>query len=556
MPRRSKVQIAIDCGLAPGMKPTAFQIRQSKELTRTNAAIASTSNIPKNKAPKVKIPQPTSTPFPSQSRLPPSSSALKPSSKPRSNQINQDIESEDLEITEPANNPRFTTNDLDHLLGLMALQENQDCLFGSGSITAVDGMTRSGCWETLGTLMNVYHNDQNKKSSSHAMNKMRLTGDEMMKRWNRIKKRYVDTKKYFENSTGTGILDQDLAKGIDTTEKKKELMCPRYEVIHEIIGHKANITAHSILDTARPPRRSIQSEGQIDLNSVIDPSLNASYHSQGDCLDQDSDQYPEHPEPEPSSGQRQPSIHLEAHGRDFLSSSDLALDDPTPEPEKQEPSGCHQSDRRSSSPDLPNIESPISEGEVGETQKADQPTSNSNYLDPPQSIKKASRLAIKRKRGDEGAGGRPMRPLPSVNPNPGRHKAPAAAMIKDRDESRFKYFDRKMDEKKRYESDASQTQARIAEEALKWDKEKYQNNLQETSRCESSKSQMQSDLADKNLNWERERFDKENARLVEAEKVRVESERIQTRREVMQACQMKGMSVQEMKDYMDLLFAK
>lgn len=113
-----------------------------------------------------------------------------------------------------------------------------------------------------------------------------------------------------------------------------------------------------------------------------------------------------------------------------------------------------------------------------------------------------------------------------------------------------------MDEKKRYESDASQTQARIAKEALKWDKEKYQNNLQETSRCESSKSQMQSDLADKNLNWERERFDKENARLVEAEKVRVESERIQTRREVMQACQMKGMSVQEMKDYMDLLFAK
>lgn len=107
-------------------------------------------------------------------------------------------DSEDLEMNERTNSPRFNNDDLDHLLGLMAMQENQDCRFGSGSITSVDGMTRGGCWETLATLMNVYHNDQNKKSSITALNQMKLTGDEMMKRWNRIKRRYMDTKKYFD----------------------------------------------------------------------------------------------------------------------------------------------------------------------------------------------------------------------------------------------------------------------------------------------------------------------------------------------------------------------
>lgn len=557
MPRRSRAQIALDCGLSPGVKPSALQIRQSKELARARESSANTSNVQHQKIPKLKVPTSTSTTIATHSRLTTPSTSSKTSSKPISNPINLIHESDDLEVNKPANNPRFSPNDLDHLLELMGIQENQNCLFGSGSITAVDGMTRAGCWETLATLMNVYHNDANKKSSSNAVNKMKLTGDEMMKRWNRIKKRYQDTKKYFEKSTGTGLLDHDLAKGIDTTEKKKEAMCPRFEVIHEIIGHKSNITAHSILDTARQePLPRTTDEDVINPLSVIDPSLQADAHDRG--LDLHTQPNQGHVIESPTFSPAPPArnLHFDHESKDWLSSSDLALDLPSPKPQSPERSPNDDPNVRLSSPEVPMLPSTNSERALLRSLSPVEPNQNSNHQDGPPTIRQAARAAMKRKRGTDPVGSRLMKPLPSVNPTPGRHKAPGAALIKDRDETRFKYFDRKMEEKKKAESDVVQTQANIAAEALKWEKEKYENDRLESSRAESSKTQIQKDLANNSLNWEREKFTQENVRLVKAEEARVETERINTRREVMQACQMKGMSVQEMKDYMDLLFAK
>lgn len=98
--------------------------------------------------------------------------------------------------------------------------------------------------------------------------------------------------------------------------------------------------------------------------------------------------------------------------------------------------------------------------------------------------------------------------------------------------------------------------SKIAEGVLKWDQEKYQHECAEASRAETSKSKMDINMADKNIDWEREKFNQENLRMVKAEEAWVETKRINTLREVMQACQIKGMSVQEMKEYMELLFSK
>lgn len=49
---------------------------------------------------------------------------------------------------------------------------------------------------------------------------------------------------------------------------------------------------------------------------------------------------------------------------------------------------------------------------------------------------------------------------------------------------------------------------------------------------------------------------KDDLRLTKAEDDRLEQERIKTRREVMESCQVKGMSIQEIKEFMEVLFAK
>ncbi|EGG04254.1 uncharacterized protein MELLADRAFT_89469 [Melampsora larici-populina 98AG31] len=586
MPRRSQDQIAADCGLAPGQKPTALQICQSKEISKQREASASTSKsqppkLPKLKVPqstatastsksqppklpKVQVPQSTATTVASHSNLTVGSSSFKPPLKPKSKVVKNQINLEEIEVKDPVNGPRFDLNDLDHLLNLMSMQENQDCLFGSGSITAVDGTSRTGCWETLAALMNVYHNDRHKKSSANANNKMRLTGEEMSKRWRRIKDKYLDTKRYFDKSTGTGLLDKDIAKGLDTAEKKKEYMCPRYDVIHEIFGHKANVTPHAILDTARPTQISIPTLDQINEDVVIDPTLDAEYHYKSNDFEIQPEYHHEYPHQSPPP--RRTTVNLKDNIDDMASSQVLGIQLQSTTPGSKQLSPAHDSDLRYSTPDLPNPISPTPDlpNPISPTPDLPDPLSPTPDLPDPisanedgaQSIRKATRTATKRKRGAESVANRPMKPLPLVDPNPGRHKAPAATIVKDRDQKCFDFFDKKTEEKKKAGSDLIEAQGKIAGDALKWDKEKYQNECKQAEKAESSKAKIASELADKNINWEREKFNKEDSRLVKAEEARVEAERIKTRREVMESCQLKNMSVQEMKAYMDLLFEK
>lgn len=574
MPRRSKDQIAADCGLLPGEKPTPLQIRQSKEISRAREALASTYKPQPPNRPKVKVPQSKQPIVPSQSKQPvdatqtnqslvttKSKQALKAIGK----SMNKENESEETEVKETTyNSPRFDNDDLDHLLGLMGMQENQDCLFGSGSITAVDGTTRAGCWETLATLMNVYHNNRHKKSSASASNRMKLNGPGMMKRWRTIKEKYVETKRYFDMCTGSGLLDQDYEKGIDTSEKKKEIMCPRYQSIHDIYGHKANITPHAILDTVQSKDLSIPTHHPIPENSVIDPNLDANFKTDSQGIDVAPQMYLKDQSQTSSEPHLNALMDSDSKEGNQLSSrgSDDGLETPLPDLEHNEEQANYfrfstpdLPFAKSPSPDRPHPRSPTPDETQPESPNAETELQRTNE-NGVQSIRQATRTAKKLRRGAEPVANRPMKPLPAVDSNPGRRKAPISTLVKDRDEKRFEFFDRKTQEKKLNEEHQIQSQSNIATNALNWDKQKYHEARVDSQTADTKKIQLESKLADKNINWERERFNTENSRLVQAEAARVEQERIKTRREVMESCQVKGMSIQEIKEYMDLLFSK
>lgn len=583
MQRRSRDQIAADCGLLPGEKPTPLQIRQSKEIARAPDAGGSTSKPQAPKRPKIKVPHSIPTVVSSQSipNIHPSQSnptidatnsnptiftnQSKPYVQPKVNRMNKEIESEEKENKETAyNNPRFDNDDLDHLLGLMAMQENQDCLFGSGSITAVDGTTRAGCCEILATLMNVFHNNRNKKSSAHATNRMKLNGPGMMKRWRNIKDKYIETKQYFDLCTGSGLLDKDYEKGIDTSEKKKEQMCPRFQMIHEIYGHKANITPHAILDTVQSKDLSIHSHNETQDDLMIDPNLNAKYYYKQTQMGLGTPNNLEDRSGDRSQPQLDYLIQGEGNQLDRLSSrsSESGHQSPLPDLDRNED---QENYLRFSTPDLPSPKSPTADLPDPKSislelphQKSPTPESDlqSANEDGAQSIRKATRTARKKKQGAEPVSNRVMKPLPAVDPNPGRRKAPVSALVKERDEKRFALFDRKAEEKKQHEEIQIRSQGNIAQNALDWDKEKYESARVDSQRADIKKAQLESELVDQNINWEREKFNQENSRLFQAEKDRTEQQRIKTRREVMESCQVKGMSIQDIKQYMDLLFAE
>lgn len=582
MPRRTKKQIEADCGLLPGQKPTALQIRESKELAKGREVVASTSKAQGSKEPKIKSCQTKPPRIGCQSKLVGNAAKARSNLSTQSNVVSNSAKPasiigaqtkslatstqpalkqkptrtdepplEDVECKEGVYvSPRLDENDFDYLLKLMAKKENQDSLFGSGSLTNVDGMTRAGCWETLATLVNVYHNDHNRQASTDSQNKMKLGGSEMMKRWKRIKDQYVETKRYFDTRTGTGLLDRDYENGIDSTEKKKNLMCPRYETIDEIYGHKSNISPHATIDTARSNAISIPSHDPKEEDPTIDPNLEAEYHytrAEVDLEDHNdhhsSSQIQSSPHPEPP-------INFEATEGVILSS--------------QSPEGgmfleLEQTEEvenyfRHSTPDLPTPKAPTPEPNSQSTVPEEDVELGND--DEGQSIRQATRIATKRKRGAEPMANRVMKPLPSVDPHPGRHRAPVGSIMEDRDNKRFDYFDRKTDEKRKKEVDQINTQAKIAGNALQWDKQKYNKARADAQQAEVQKAKIESELHANQILWEREKFTKEDARLSKAEDDRVELERIKTRREVMEACQVKGMSMVDIKEYMDVLFSK
>lgn len=283
---------------------------------------------------------------------------------------------------------------------------------------------------------------------------MKLGGTELMKRWKRMKDQYVETKRYFDTQTGTGLLNKDYEKGLDTTKKKKEHMCPKYNEIHETYGLEANVNPHAIFDTAWSNCLSISSQDQKEEDSFIDPTLEAEFHYNAKGFNLGSEDHVEDRSTDQSQPPLKAAINLPDKEGDIVSSEGSGVE-PMAELGPMEEVDNYF---RYSTPDLPTPKSPTPEPEPKSSNI--EHDWNSENPDEGQSIQKANRTATKRKRGAEPIANRPMKPLPSVDPNPGRHKAPVSSMMNNRDAKRFEYFHRKTrrEEEKRWRSDESSIQ--------------------------------------------------------------------------------------------------
>lgn len=152
---------------------------------------------------------------------------------------------ENLHSTSDRKGPRLDEKDLAYLVNHLSSKANREILTGSGSKPKVGGLSQGAEWSVLSSKLSNAHNDCLRLTSTNHVGKMNMTGGDLMKRWNRIKSKYVETKKYW-NRTGAGILE---GEGYQTIEEKKEAMCPMFKELDAIYGDKPNIKALKVHDS-------------------------------------------------------------------------------------------------------------------------------------------------------------------------------------------------------------------------------------------------------------------------------------------------------------------
>ncbi|MBW0536115.1 hypothetical protein O181_075830, partial [Austropuccinia psidii MF-1] len=106
----------------------------------------------------------------------------------------------------------------------------------------------------------------NKKSQ----NLLSLSSSSIRDQWQTYKKKYMAAKK-FKNLTGAGITEEDESKGIKSMSEKLESMCPSYEEMDVLFGHKPNVT----------PIASYYLQGKDSFNGDDDVLLD----KENNCLD-------------------------------------------------------------------------------------------------------------------------------------------------------------------------------------------------------------------------------------------------------------------------------
>ncbi|KAG1711954.1 hypothetical protein DVH05_009194 [Phytophthora capsici] len=80
--------------------------------------------------------------------------------------------------------------------------------------------------------------------------KFRLKATQMRDRFATYKNRYIRTKEY-ESSTGAGVTAEDESNSIFTMKQKLEFMCPWYERMDALFGHKSNVTPLDAFDSSQ-----------------------------------------------------------------------------------------------------------------------------------------------------------------------------------------------------------------------------------------------------------------------------------------------------------------
>lgn len=150
-----------------------------------------------------------------------------------------------LQSTADRNSPRFDNIDLAYLINHMSSQANREILTGSGSKPKVGGLSRGAEWGVLSARLSHAHNDRLRVANTNNAGRMDMNGGDLMKRWTRIKSKYVETKSYW-NRTGAGLMPNEEYR---TIEEKQEAMCPMFKELDSIYGEKPNVKALKIHDS-------------------------------------------------------------------------------------------------------------------------------------------------------------------------------------------------------------------------------------------------------------------------------------------------------------------
>lgn len=632
--RRTKEQVKEDCKLLKlpsNSTPTPAQIRRSKDLRdaldlRSNQADqprSGPSNIePTNKkglaqnhVERVQTPaRPTTS-----SRVQPNkpSSSLTPQPK---NRVEGTAPLKDLTLDDQhTNNPRFDRADLEHLIEQVGRPSIHNALFGSGSKPAL-GVSRNGAWTNLASVMNVFHNDHNRKSTTNREDRMDLNGLELLKRWRRIKDKYMTAKKFF-NSTGAGLDELDNENNIKDIHAKEEAMCPCFKQLDQIYGKKANVTPYVTLESMKlqnfggvvdSSENEGPSSGRFDQNVRNDEVWLDDTEAQSKSDQHTEEIYEMNPNINPLLADKTKSfIFPESWMNDDLITNhtqekknrvesqrleqeaiDLAQDEIHDLNKDTDDLNVQMTERMS--PQFPfDLNSPVASQRVTPIPDSNpfqipsplcspigspmqspipSPVASQNLVnnDLVQPVEPIVSKGKKRKNNNVASDDRSAKPLASVDPSQKRRKGPASSLIEDRDEKKFAYLDEKVNAKNEQDMKKVQAENFRAEQVLTWDKEKYEqdresNQLREEKRImlddkrnliEERRVQIEVEKTDKALCWEREKFNLETARVTAIEQARAGSEKLKSRVEVMERCRRENMSHADMVEYLKLMFGE
>ena len=78
------------------------------------------------------------------------------------------------------------------------------------------------------------------KLKKQSKGRMCLTTRQMGERFRTFKLNYIKANK-FSRSTGAGVTESDLEKGINTLEEKLDEICPYYQKMDKLFGHMPNV---------------------------------------------------------------------------------------------------------------------------------------------------------------------------------------------------------------------------------------------------------------------------------------------------------------------------
>ncbi|KAA1078139.1 hypothetical protein PGT21_029307 [Puccinia graminis f. sp. tritici] len=146
-------------------------------------------------------------------------------------------QSSELEDTEDRGKA-FSFEDYENIMSYLEDEKNYTSIYGDGSKTAVGvkPMTKIQAFEVFATWLNQLNPD------------LLLNGRRLQQRITRWRKKYVETKR-FEENTGAGIEELDGPQNLyDLLEEK----CPCYHRLDILLGQKANVTSMYEFDHSMP----------------------------------------------------------------------------------------------------------------------------------------------------------------------------------------------------------------------------------------------------------------------------------------------------------------